>query len=110
MFRARSLPSGLPVLAFAASFQLVPGELAEGARDLVLAFVAAVEVDHRGPLAVVAHAVHQLPEGRPSAGGQGVSGVPEIMEVDSRKPGFAERGQPYPAGSRCDAEAVRPGW
>ena len=40
---------------------------AKGARDLVLAFVAAVEVDHRGPLAVVAYAVHQLPEGRLSA-------------------------------------------
>jgi hypothetical protein len=40
--------------AFAASFQLVPDELAEGVRDLVPTLVAAVEVDDRGALAVMA--------------------------------------------------------
>ena len=64
---ARVVPGGLTILAFAASFQLVPGELAEGVRDLVLTLGAAVEVDHRGSLAVVAYAVYQLPEGRLSA-------------------------------------------
>jgi hypothetical protein len=52
--RARSLPGSLLVLAFAASFQLVPGELAERVRDLALTLGAAVEVDHRGPLAIMA--------------------------------------------------------
>jgi hypothetical protein len=47
--------------------QLRAGEPAERVCDLVLARVAAVKVDHRGPLTVVPHTVHQLPDGRASA-------------------------------------------
>src|ERR1019366_5098900 len=71
--RARSGPAGLAAWALAAALQLLPGELAQRVRDLMLARVAAVQVDHRGTLAVVPHAIHQLAEGRASASGQGVS-------------------------------------
>jgi len=40
-------------LALAAPFQLLGGQLAGGVRDLVLAFLAAVQVDQCGPLVVV---------------------------------------------------------
>lgn len=50
-----------------------------------------------GPLAVLPHPFHQLAEAGPGAGSQGVSGVPEIMEMDGWQPGRFERGQLYPA-------------
>jgi hypothetical protein len=66
--RVRSLRAGSVVPALATPLQLVPGELAERVRDLVLALVAAVQVDERGPLAVVTHPVHQLTEAGPGIG------------------------------------------
>jgi hypothetical protein len=56
---------------------------------------------HRGhdvrPARSLPHPFHQLAEAGPGAGSQGVSGVPEIMEMDGWQPGRFERGQPYPA-------------
>jgi hypothetical protein len=65
----------------------------------VLAGVAAVKVDHRGPLAVVAHAVHQLPDGRARASSEGVPGMSQVVKVNVNvgEPGRRERGQPYAA-------------
>src|SRR6202035_4300523 len=42
---------------------------------------------------------------RPRTGGQGVAGVSEIVEVDTRKPGFAHSGQPD-----AIAEVAVPQW
>ena len=94
--RARSLRAGLASCPLAAPLQLLPGELAERVSDLMLARVTAVQVDHRGALAVVAHSIHQLPERRASAGGQCVSRVPEIMEMETGEPGRTECLDPHP--------------
>jgi hypothetical protein len=49
---------------------LLPGKLAPGDGDLVLASVAAMHVDHRGPGAAVSHSIHQLTQGCPGASGE----------------------------------------
>jgi hypothetical protein len=77
--------------------QFVPGELAQRVGDGLLSYVTAVQVDQGGALAVVAHAVHQLAERRPSGGGQGVSGVPQVMKVQAGDSGRLERGEPAAA-------------
>lgn len=59
---------------------LLGSELTESVRDLVLVFVAAVQVNHRGEFAVVPHALYQLAETGPGVGAQSVSGMPEITE------------------------------
>jgi hypothetical protein len=56
--------------------------------------VAAVQVDHGGALAVVAHPVHQLPHGRPRAGREGVPGVPQVVKANAGEAGRRERGEP----------------
>jgi hypothetical protein len=88
-----------------------PGELAQRVRDLVLALVAAVQIDHRGALTVMAHTVDQLPKSRASARGQGVAGMSEVMEMEITKPPPRRA----PSATRaveswCDAAACPPGW
>jgi hypothetical protein len=45
-----------------------------------------VLVDHRRPLAVVAHPRHQILDPRPARRGERVTGVPEIMKVQPSAP------------------------
>jgi hypothetical protein len=45
----------------------------------------------------MAHAIHQLAEGRASRGGQHVSGVAQIMKVGALKPGTGQGRKPAPA-------------
>lgn len=65
------------------AFQLGQGELAQRVRDLVLARVTAVQVDHGGPFTVMPHPVLQLPEGRARRGGQRVPDMPQIMKMQA---------------------------
>jgi hypothetical protein len=43
--------------------ELLPGKLAQGVSNLVLAGVGTLHVDHRGAGAAVPHMVHQLAHG-----------------------------------------------
>jgi hypothetical protein len=43
----------------------------------------------------VAHPVHKFAQARTSLGGQGVAGMPRIVEVDADEPGHFERRAPY---------------
>ena len=88
--RARSLRGCFVGLRCLASLEFVGGRA--GSRrvgDGLLAGVAAVEVDQGGAFAVVAHAVHQLAEAGARVGRQGVSGVPQVVEVDAGQPAAA---------------------
>src|ERR1700689_3540111 len=96
-FRARCVPDRFVVPALAAPLQLVLGELAQRVRDLVLALVAAVQIDHRGALAVMTHTVHQLPKSRASARGQGVAGMSKVMEMEITKAARERAAGPVPA-------------
>jgi hypothetical protein len=61
------------------------GELAEAVSDPPLVLIGAGQVDHRGTLSRPMR--HQRPQGRACVSRQGVSAVPEIMEVDGGQPG-----------------------
>ena len=86
--RARPLPRRPDCPAFAASFQLVPDELAEGVRDLVPTLVAAVEVDDRGALAVMAMRFISSRRVAPALAAR-VFPVSGDHGSDSRKSGFS---------------------
>lgn len=72
-------------------FQLLAGEVAQGARDLVLAGVTAMHIDHRGADAAVPHAIHQLTQSRPGARRKNVPGMPQVVKVHTRQPGNTSR-------------------
>jgi hypothetical protein len=42
-----------------------------------------VLVDQRGPLAVAAHARHQILDPRAASSGEGVAGMPQVMDVQA---------------------------
>jgi hypothetical protein len=59
----------------------------------------ACRVDHRSPLVVVAHALHQVPDRR--AGhlrGQVIAGVPQVVEVQIRNSIASTAPSSSPAG------------
>ena len=64
------------------------GQVAERHRDGLVAVPGGVLVYERGPRAGVAEPGHQLFKAGASSGGQGAAGVPKIVEVDARRPGF----------------------
>ena len=53
-----------------------------------------MQVDERGPGAVVAHALHQLTRVRARVGGELVSGMAKIVKVDADQAGSGKRGHP----------------
>ena len=53
-----------------------------------------MQIDERGPGAVVAHAFHQLTEVRPRVAGQDVASVPQVVKVGADQTGTGERGSP----------------
>lgn len=55
-----------------------------------------VLIDQRCPHGRVPHAVHQLARGGAARRGEGVAGVPEIVEVDVTQAGRGERAEPDP--------------
>jgi hypothetical protein len=94
------VPVALAGLAIGATRQpgyLLPGLVAEGARDLVLTGIAAVQVDQRGPGGGVPHAVHQLAQRGPSSRGKHIAGVAEVMKMQVRQTDLAGGLNPYAA-------------
>ena len=57
-----------------------------------------MQVDQRGPGAVVAHTFHQLTRVRARVGGEDVAGVPQVVKVGAGQAGTGER--------RCPGAAV----
>ena len=51
-----------------------------------LASVVGMLVHHRGAHAVMAHALHQIPQARPALTGQRVAAMAEIMEMQAGAP------------------------
>jgi len=81
-----SLPSGQ--LTLCAGLQPLPGELAQGVSNLVLAGVGTMHVDHRGAGTAVPHAVHQLAQGRSGARCENIPGMPQVVKVRTSQSGF----------------------
>ena len=72
---------------FADLAQLRPGYLPDRIGQLALPFVRGVQVDQRGPLAVMAHPDHQFPGVRARVGGELVAGMTRVVNVDARQAG-----------------------
>jgi hypothetical protein len=53
-------------------------------RDRRVGALGLVLVDHRGPLAVVSHPSHQVPEPGAAVGGELVPGVAQVVEVQTQ--------------------------
>lgn len=87
------MASGLAATAAAAA---VPGldVRVEGVCDYLVRLAGLMLVDDRGPLAVVTHPRHQVRQPGAAAGGQVVSGVPEIVKVQAFRADRADRMRP----------------
>ena len=55
----------------------------DSAGDCLVRAPRLVLVDQRGPLAVVAHAGHQILDPRAASSGEGVAGMPQVMDVQA---------------------------
>jgi hypothetical protein len=82
--RARYVPAALAGFAVGVTGQpgyLLLGKVAEGACDLVLTGIAAVQVDQRSPGGGVPHAIHQLAQGDPGCCSKHVAGMAEVVKM-----------------------------
>lgn len=87
-FRARCL---LGSIGFA---ECRTGSLADRIGKHRLSLVRRVQVDQRSSCTAMPHAVHQLTQVRARTGGQGVSGMPQVVKVDTRTADLSDGGQP----------------
>jgi len=102
---ARRLVSGVLATALYLRFRRVTERLG----DLVLALVAAVQVDQRDAGRGVAHTVHKLPQRGSRARRQIIAWVAQIVEMTSAEPGTLDSAEPdMIAGNCCAAAVYRP--
>lgn len=59
--------------------------------DLPVTVIARVQVDQGRGRRAVPHPVHEVEQGRPRLRGQGVAGVPQIVQVEVRDPDLHPR-------------------
>ena len=67
---------------------------ADGVRDELIGAAGLVRVDHRGALAVVAHAGHQVPERGAALRGELVSDMAQVVEVQAWRADRRDRARP----------------